>query len=280
MNQVVREYKVVKTIKKNLIWSFTYLILVATFIVCFLMLWTKIINPSLKEIKNTSEGIETLNSTFGDIKNVNISTIQNSLKNFFKDTENVDINNLANQIKGILEEYNGSINSNPNDIINSTVGLIKNIKEVINIEGLNQTGNDFLNSITKVGDSINNINKISQSWFNINFSPVLYDLMNNKKTVKEIINSELPNLLKSKAIIFLIILGVVCLIIVPLLIKMVLSSIFFILKNGRLEKTTRQSFFLLIFNVIFSPIPLLNTISWSFIYMRFKKKKQKIKFKE
>ena len=280
MNQVVREYKVVKTIKKNLIWSFTYLILVATFIVCFLMLWTKIINPSLKEIKNTSEGIETLNSTFGDIKNVNISTIQNSLKNFFKDTENVDINNLANQIKGILEEYNGSINSNPNDIINSTVSLIKNIKEVINIEGLNQTGNDFLNSITKVGDSINNINKISQSWFNINFSPVLYDLMNNKKTVKEIISSELPNLLKSKAIIFLIILGVVCLIIVPLLIKMVLSSIFFILKNGRLEKTTRQSFFLLIFNVIFSPIPLLNTISWSFIYMRFKKKKQKIKFKE
>ena len=285
MSQVAREYKVVRTIRKNLIWSFAYLILVAIFIVCFLMLWVKIIDPSLKEVKNTSEGVKTLNSAFGDIKNIdeNIITIQDSLKNFFKDNEKVDINNLANQIKGILENYNSSINSNPNDIINSTVGLIKNIKEVINIEGLdqlNQTGNDFLNSITKLGDSINNINKISQSWFNINFSLVLYDLMNNTKNITEIIKDEVPNLLKSKAIIFLIVLAVVLLIIVPLLVKMVLSSIFFILRNGRLEKTTRQSFIFMIFNVAFSPIPLLNLLSWSFIYRRFKKKKQKITFKE
>ncbi|MBR3259329.1 MAG: hypothetical protein IKG09_01035, partial [Mycoplasmataceae bacterium] len=184
------------------------------------------------------------------------------------------------------EYYEYIDNPNNKDIILSTEGLINKIKDILQNEAptmgltLTEKGNLFINSITKVGDSINNVNKISQSWFNINFGTVLYDLMNNTKNITEIIKDEVPNLLKSKAIIFLIVLAVVLLIIVPLLVKMVLSSIFFILRNGRLEKSTRQSFIFMIFNVAFSPIPLLNLLSWSFIYRRFKKKKQKVTFKE
>lgn len=284
MSQVAREYKVVRTIRKNLIWSFAYLILVAVFIVCFLMLWVKIIDPSLKEVKNTSNGIKILNDSFGDLQNIQPEKVKETLKEFF-DVSSSDpkIETLALKIEELFKGYNTDINNpNNNDIILSTNRLINEIKNILQNSGLTLTekGDLFVNSITKVGDSINNVNKISQSWFNINFGTVLYDLMNNTKNITEIIKDEVPNLLKSKAIIFLIVLAVVLLIIVPLLVKMVLSSIFFILRNGRLEKTTRQSFIFMIFNVAFSPIPLLNLLSWSFIYRRFKKKKQKITFKE
>lgn len=289
MSQVAREYKVVRTIRKNLIWSFAYLILVAIFIVCFLMLWVKIIDPSLKEVKNTSNGIKILNDSFGDLQNIQLDNVEKTLNEFLKvnSGNQNDIQNLALRIQTSFNEYYDYIN-NPNnkDIILSTDGLINKIKDILQNEAptmgltLTEKGNLFVNSITKVGDSINNVNKISQSWFNINFGTVLYDLMNNTKNITEIIKDEVPNLLKSKAIIFLIVLAVVLLIIVPLLVKMVLSSIFFILRNGRLEKSTRQSFIFMIFNVVFSPIPLLNLLSWSFIYRRFKKKKQKITFKE
>ncbi|MBR3832562.1 MAG: hypothetical protein IKJ72_02920, partial [Mycoplasmataceae bacterium] len=211
-----------------------------------------------------------------------------TLGEFFKvDSSNQNIKTLALEIEDLFKEYNIDINNpNNNDIILSTNGLINKIKDILQNRApelgltLTEKGDLFVNSITKVGDSINNVNKISQSWFNINFGTVLYDLMNNTKNITEIIKDEVPNLLKSKAIIFLIVLLVVLLIIVPLLVKMVLSSIFFILRNGRLEKTTRQSFIFMIFNVAFSPIPLLNLLSWSFIYRRFKKKKQKVTFKE
>ena len=288
MSQVAREYKVVRTIRKNLIWSFAYLILVAIFIVCFLMLWVKIIDPSLKEVKNTSNGIKILNDSFGDLQNIQLEKVKETLEEFFKvDSSNQNIETLALEIEDLFKEYNIDIN-NPNnkDIILSTNKLINEIKNILQNRApelgltLTEKGDLFVNSITKVGDSINNVNKISQSWFNINFGTVLYDLMNNTKNITEIIKDEVPNLLKSKAIIFLIVLAVVLLIIVPLLVKMVLSSIFFILRNGRLEKSTRQSFIFMIFNVVFSPIPLLNLLSWSFIYRRFKKKKQKITFKE
>ena len=289
MSQVAREYKVVRTIRKNLIWSFAYLILVAIFIVCFLMLWVKIIDPSLKEVKNTSNGIKILNDSFGDLQNIQLDNVEKTLNEFLKvnSGNQNDIQNLALRIQTSFNEYYDYIN-NPNnkDIILSTDGLINKIKDILQNEAptmgltLTEKGNLFVNSITKVGDSINNVNKISQSWFNINFGTVLYDLMKNTKNITEIIKDEVPNLLKSKAIIFLIVLAVVLLIIVPLLVKMVLSSIFFILRNGRLEKSTRQSFIFMIFNVVFSPIPLLNLLSWSFIYRRFKKKKQKITFKE
>lgn len=288
MSQVAREYKVVRTIRKNLIWSFAYLILVAIFIVCFLMLWVKIIDPSLKEVKNTSNGIKILNDSFGDLQDIQLEKVEKTLGEFFKvDSSNQNIKTLALEIEDLFKEYNIDINNpNNNDIILSTNGLINKIKDILQNRApelgltLTEKGDLFVNSITKVGDSINNVNKISQSWFNINFGTVLYDLMNNTKNITEIIKDEVPNLLKSKAIIFLIVLAVVLLIIVPLLVKMVLSSIFFILRNGRLEKTTRQSFIFMIFNVAFSPIPLLNLLSWSFIYRRFKKKKQKITFKE
>lgn len=288
MSQVAREYKVVRTIRKNLIWSFAYLILVAIFIVCFLMLWVKIIDPSLKEVKNTSNGIKILNDSFGDLQDIQLEKVEKTLGEFFKvDSSNQNIKTLALEIEDLFKEYNIDINNpNNNDIILSTNGLINKIKDILQNEApkmgltLTEKGDLFVNSITKVGDSINNVNKISQSWFNINFGTVLYDLMNNTKNITEIIKDEVPNLLKSKAIIFLIVLAVVLLIIVPLLVKMVLSSIFFILRNGRLEKSTRQSFIFMIFNVAFSPIPLLNLLSWSFIYRRFKKKKQKITFKE
>lgn len=292
MSQVAREYKVVRTIRKNLIWSFAYLILVAIFIVCFLMLWVKIIDPSLKEVKNTSNGIKILNDSFGDLQNIQLDNVEKTLNEFLKvnssDQNDIyNIKNLALEIQKSFNEYYDYIN-NPNnkDIILSTDGLINKIKYILQNDApkmgltLTEKGDLFVNSITKVGDSINNVNKISQSWFNINFGTVLYDLMNNTKNITEIIKDEVPNLLKSKAIIFLIVLAVVLLIIVPLLVKMVLSSIFFILRNGRLEKSTRQSFIFMIFNVAFSPIPLLNLLSWSFIYRRFKKKKQKITFKE
>lgn len=289
MSQVAREYKVVRTIRKNLIWSFAYLILVAIFIVCFLMLWVKIIDPSLKEVKNTSNGIKILNDSFGDLQNIQLDNVEKTLNEFLKvnSGNQNDIQNLALRIQTSFNEYYDYIN-NPNnkDIILSTDGLINKIKDILQNEAptmgltLTEKGNLFVNSITKVGDSINNVNKISQSWFNINFGTVLYDLMKNTKNITEIIKDEVPNLLKSKAIIFLIVLAVILLIIVPLLVKMVLSSIFFILRNGRLEKSTRQSFIFMIFNVVFSPIPLLNLLSWSFIYRRFKKKKQKITFKE
>ena len=288
MSQVAREYKVVRTIRKNLIWSFAYLILVAIFIVCFLMLWVKIIDPSLKEVKNTSNGIKILNDSFGDLQDIQLEKVEKTLGEFFKvDSSNQNIKTLALEIEDLFKEYNIDINNpNNNDIILSTNGLINKIKDILQNRApelgltLTEKGDLFVNSITKVGDSINNVNKISQSWFNINFGTVLYDLMNNTKNITEIIKDEVPNLLKSKAIIFLIVLAVVLLIIVPLLVKMVLSSIFFILRNGRLEKSTRQSFIFMIFNVAFSPIPLLNLLSWSFIYRRFKKKKQKITFKE
>ena len=288
MSQVAREYKVVRTIRKNLIWSFAYLILVAVFIVCFSMLWVKIIDPSLKEVKNTSNGIKILNDSFGDLQDIQLEKVEKTLGEFFKvDSSNQNIKTLALEIEDLFKEYNIDINNpNNNDIILSTNGLINKIKDILQNEApkmgltLTEKGDLFVNSITKVGDSINNVNKISQSWFNINFGTVLYDLMNNTKNITEIIKDEVPNLLKSKAIIFLIVLAVVLLIIVPLLVKMVLSSIFFILRNGRLEKSTRQSFIFMIFNVAFSPIPLLNLLSWSFIYRRFKKKKQKITFKE
>ena len=289
MSQVAREYKVVRTIRKNLIWSFAYLILVAIFIICFLMLWVKIIDPSLKEVKNTSNGIKILNDSFGDLQNIQLDNVEKTLNEFLKvnSGNQNDIQNLALRIQTSFNEYYDYIN-NPNnkDIILSTDGLINKIKDILQNEAptmgltLTEKGNLFVNSITKVGDSINNVNKISQSWFNINFGTVLYDLMKNTKNITEIIKDEVPNLLKSKAIIFLIVLAVILLIIVPLLVKMVLSSIFFILRNGRLEKSTRQSFIFMIFNVVFSPIPLLNLLSWSFIYRRFKKKKQKITFKE
>lgn len=289
MSQVAREYKVVRTIRKNLIWSFAYLILVAIFIICFLMLWVKIIDPSLKEVKNTSNGIKILNDSFGDLQNIQLNNVEKTLNEFLKvnSGNQNDIQNLALRIQTSFNEYYDYIN-NPNnkDIILSTDGLINKIKDILQNEAptmgltLTEKGNLFVNSITKVGDSINNVNKISQSWFNINFGTVLYDLMKNTKNITEIIKDEVPNLLKSKAIIFLIVLAVILLIIVPLLVKMVLSSIFFILRNGRLEKSTRQSFIFMIFNVVFSPIPLLNLLSWSFIYRRFKKKKQKITFKE
>ncbi|MBR2022323.1 MAG: hypothetical protein IJ997_01390 [Mycoplasmataceae bacterium] len=289
MSQVAREYKVVRTIRKNLIWSFAYLILVAVFIVCFSMLWVKIIDPSLKEVKNTSNGIKILNDSFGDLQNIQLENVEKTLNEFFKVNpgDQNDIQNLALKIQTSFNEYYDYINNPKNkDIILSTDGLINKIKDILQNEApkmgltLTEKGDLFVNSITKVGDSINNVNKISQSWFNINFGTVLYDLMNNTKNITEIIKDEVPNLLKSKAIIFLILLSVVLLIIVPLLVKMVLSSIFFILRNGRLEKSTRQSFIFMIFNVAFSPIPLLNLLSWSFIYRRFKKKKQKITFKE
>ena len=288
MSQVAREYKVVRTIRKNLIWSFAYLILVAVFIVCFLMLWVKIIDPSLKEVKNTSNGIKILNDSFGDLQDIQLEKVEKTLGEFFKvDSSNQNIKTLALEIEDLFKEYNIDINNpNNNDIILSTNGLINKIKDILQNDApklglkLTEKGDLFVNSITKVGDSINNVNKISQSWFNINFGTVLHDLMNNTKNITEIIKDEVPNLLKSKAIIFLIVLAVVLLIIVPLLVKMVLSSIFFILRNGRLEKSTRQSFIFMIFNVAFSPIPLLNLLSWSFIYRRFKKKKQKITFKE
>ncbi|MBR2998966.1 MAG: hypothetical protein IKF44_01080 [Mycoplasmataceae bacterium] len=289
MSQVAREYKVVRTIRKNLIWSFAYLILVAIFIVCFLMLWVKIIDPSLKEVKNTSNGIKILNDSFGDLQKIQLDNVEKTLNEFFKVNpgDQNDIQNLALKIQTSFNEYYDYINNPKNkDIILSTDGLINKIKDILQNEAptmgltLTEKGNLFVNSITKVGDSINNVNKISQSWFNINFGTVLYDLMNNTKNITEIIKDEVPNLLKSKAIIFLIVLAVVLLIIVPLLVKMVLSSIFFILRNGRLEKSTRQSFIFMIFNVAFSPIPLLNLLSWSFIYRRFKKKKQKVTFKE
>lgn len=291
MSQVAREYKVVRTIRKNLIWSFAYLILVAIFIVCFLMLWVKIIDPSLKEVKNTSNGIKILNDSFGDLQNIQLDNVEKTLNEFLKvnPSDQNDIHNLALKIQTSFNGYYDYIN-NPNnnnkDIILSTDELINKIKNILQNEAptmgltLTEKGDLFVNSITKVGDSINNVNKISQSWFNINFGTVIYDLMNNTKNITEIIKDEVPNLLKSKAIIFLIVLAVVLLIIVPLLVKMVLSSIFFILRNGRLEKSTRQSFIFMIFNVVFSPIPLLNLLSWSFIYRRFKKKKQKITFKE
>lgn len=288
MSQVAREYKVVRTIRKNLIWSFAYLILVAIFIICFLMLWVKIIDPSLKEVKNTSNGIKILNDSFGDLQKIQLEKVKETLEEFFKvDSSNQNIETLALEIEDLFKEYNIDIN-NPNnkDIILSTNKLINEIKNILQNRApelgltLTEKGDLFVNSITKVGDSINNVNKISQSWFNINFGTVLYDLMNNTKNITEIIKDEVPNLLKSKAIIFLIVLAVILLIIVPLLVKMVLSSIFFILRNGRLEKSTRQSFIFMIFNVVFSPIPLLNLLSWSFIYRRFKKKKQKITFKE
>lgn len=289
MSQVAREYKVVRTIRKNLIWSFAYLILVAIFVVCFSMLWVKIIDPSLKEVKNTSNGIKILNDSFGDLQKIQLDNVEKTLNEFFKVNpgDQNDIQNLALKIQTSFNEYYDYIN-NPNnkDIILSTDGLINKIKDILQNEApkmgltLTEKGDLFVNSITKVGDSINNVNKISQSWFNINFGTVLYDLMNNTKNITEIIKDEVPNLLKSKASIFLIVLLVVLLIIVPLLVKMVLSSIFFILRNGRLEKSTRQSFIFMIFNVAFSPIPLLNLLSWSFIYRRFKKKKQKITFKE
>ncbi|MBR3571464.1 MAG: hypothetical protein IKL15_02225 [Mycoplasmataceae bacterium] len=290
MSQVAREYKVVRTIRKNLIWSFAYLILVAIFIVCFLMLWVKIIDPSLKEVKNTSNGIKILNDSFGDLQKIQLDKVKETLNEFFEVNNSGDQNNIQNlalEIQKSFNEYYDYINNTNNkDIILSTDGLINKIKDILQNEAptmgltLTEKGNLFINSITKVGDSINNVNKISQSWFNINFGTVLYDLMNNTKNITEIIKDEVPNLLKSKAIIFLIVLLVVLLIIVPLLVKMVLSSIFFILRNGRLEKSTRQSFIFMIFNVAFSPIPLLNLLSWSFIYRRFKKKKQKITFKE
>ena len=289
MSQVAREYKVVRTIRKNLIWSFAYLILVAVFIVCFSMLWVKIIDPSLKEVKNTSNGIKILNDSFGDLQNIQLENVEKTLNEFFKVNpgDQNDIQNLALKIQTSFNEYYDYINNPKNkDIILSTDGLINKIKDILQNEApkmgltLTEKGDLFVNSITKVGDSINNVNKISQSWFNINFGTVLYDLMNNTRHITKIIKDEVPNLLKSKAIIFLIVLLVVLLIIVPLLVKMVLSSIFFILRNGRLEKSTRQSFIFMIFNVAFSPIPLLNLLSWSFIYRRFKKKKQKITFKE
>ena len=289
MSQVAREYKVVRTIRKNLIWSFAYLILMAVFIICFSMLWVKIIDPSLKEVKNTSNGIKILNDSFGDLQNIQLENVEKTLNEFFKVNpgDQNDIQNLALKIQTSFNEYYDYINNPKNkDIILSTDGLINKIKDILQNEApkmgltLTEKGDLFVNSITKVGDSINNVNKISQSWFNINFGTVLYDLMNNTKNITEIIKDEVPNLLKSKAIIFLIVLAVVLLIIVPLLVKMVLSSIFFILRNGRLEKSTRQSFIFMIFNVAFSPIPLLNLLSWSFIYRRFKKKKQKITFKE
>ena len=284
MSQVAREYKVVRTIRKNLIWSFAYLILVAIFVVCFSMLWVKIIDPSLKEVKNTSNGIKILNDSFGDLQKIQPEKVRETLLEFF-DVSSSDpkIETLVLKIEELFKGYNTDINTpNNNDIILSTNRLINEIKNILQNSGLTLTekGDLFINSITKVGDSINNVNKISQSWFNINFGTVLHDLMNNTKNITEIIKDEVPNLLKSKAIIFLIVLAVVLLIIVPLLVKMVLSSIFFILRNGRLEKTTRQSFIFMIFNVAFSPIPLLNLLSWSFIYRRFKKKKQKITFKE
>ena len=289
MSQVAREYKVVRTIRKNLIWSFVYLILVAIFIVCFSMLWVKIIDPSLKEVKNTSNGIKILNDSFGDLQNIQLENVEKTLNEFFKVNpgDQNDIQNLALKIQTSFNEYYDYINNPKNkDIILSTDGLINKIKDILQNRApelgltLTEKGDLFVNSITKVGDSINNVNKISQSWFNINFGTVLYDLMNNTRNITKIIKDEVPNLLKSKAIIFLIVLAVVLLIIVPLLVKMVLSSIFFILRNGRLEKSTRQSFIFMIFNVAFSPIPLLNLLSWSFIYRRFKKKKQKVTFKE
>ncbi|MBR3259454.1 MAG: hypothetical protein IKG09_01705, partial [Mycoplasmataceae bacterium] len=158
MSQVAREYKVVRTIRKNLIWSFAYLILVAIFIVCFLMLWVKIIDPSLKEVKNTSNGIKILNDSFGDLQDIQLEKVEKTLGEFFKvDSSNQNIKTLALEIEDLFKEYNIDINNpNNNDIILSTNKLINEIKNILQNSGLTLTekGDLFVNSITKVGDSI------------------------------------------------------------------------------------------------------------------------------